>query len=124
MDRKPMFVSRKPAPDLLIFVVGSVVLDQMNLVLSGFTARGCHLFQEAQIRLSIEDRFTTVEECRFLQIDSTEDLDAFPGACHRNQRLEADTGPRLMERRVLPETGFVFKEDVGSFGTRFFLMLG
>lgn len=124
MDGKPVPVFLKPAPDILILVVGGIVLDQMNLVGSRFAAGGRHLSQEAQIRLSIEDRLPAINELGLLEIDGAEDLDAFPGTRHRDERLRTDTGPGLMESRVLPEAGFIFEEDVGSFVPRFFLMLG
>ena len=124
MNFQPIPIFFKPTPDILILVVGSIILDQMDLVFSGFAVRGCHLFQEAQIRLSIKDGFSTVNEFSLLEINCAEDLDAFPGTRHRNQRLKTDTGPGLVESRVLPEAGFVFKEDVGPFVPRFFLMLG
>ncbi len=124
MNFQPIPIFLKPTPDIPILVVGGVILDQMDLVFSGFSARGCHLFQEAQICLSIKDGFATVNELSLLEIDGAEDLDAFPGAGDRNQRLEADTGPGLVKSRVLTEAGFVFKEDVGPFVPRFFLMLG
>lgn len=124
MHFQPIPVFLEPAPNILILVVGSIILNQMDLVFSRFAAGCCYLFQEAQIHLSIKDRFTTVSEFSLLEIDGAENLDAFSGACHRNQRLEADTGPCLVESRVLPKAGFVFKEDVSPFGPRFFLMLG
>ena len=124
MNFQPISIFLKPNPDILILVVGGIILNQINLVFTGFAARGRHLFQEAQIRLSIKDGFATVNEFSLLQIDGAEDLDAFPGTRHRNQRLETDTGPGLVQSRVLPEASFVFKEDVGPFVPRFFLMLG
>lgn len=124
MNFQPISIFLKPTPDIRILVVGGIILNEMDLVFAGFAARACQLFQEVQIRLSIKDGFATVNEFSLLEIDGAEDLDAFPGTRHSNQRLEADTGPGLVKRRVLPEAGFVFKEDVGPFVTRFFLMLG
>lgn len=97
MDGKPVSVFLKPVPDILILVVGGIVLDQMNLVGSRFAAGGRHLSQEAQIRLSIEDRFTAIKELGLLEINGAEDLDTFPSTRHRDERLKTDARPGLME---------------------------
>lgn len=97
MNFQPSSVFLKPTPDTGILVIRSVVLNQMDPVCPG-TATGCgHLFEEAEIRLGVKDRIAAVNEFGFLEIDGSKDLHTFSGPRHRDEGLDPDPRPRLME---------------------------
>lgn len=124
MNFQPFSVVFEPLPDVGILVVRGIILNQVDLVVSGFATRGCGLFQKAQIGFGIEDRFAAVIESGLLEIDCAKDFHTLSGARHRNQRLGCNAGPGLVEGRVLPEAGLVLEENIGVFIPRFFLMFG
>lgn len=124
MYLQPFPVCLEPLPHVLILMVRSIVLNQMDLVFSGLATRGCYLFQETQIRFGIKDKFAAVIEPGILKINRAENFHALPSTRHWDQRLGSDAGPGLVEGRVLAEASLVFEEDVGFFVPRFFLMFG
>jgi hypothetical protein len=121
MHFQPMAVGLEPCPDLCILVVGGVVLNQ-DRSLAAIAAS--ELFEEAEVGGGIEDCFLTVIEPRAPKFDGAEDLDVLAFSGYRDFRRTPDTAPGGVERRVLPETGFVGEEESPVPGAGFFLRAG
>ena len=111
----------EPRPDTPVFVVGGVVVDEVNL--AGEVAAQ-NPVQVLDVGLGIEDRLEMVEEPGAVQLDGAEEFEGPPLARGRDFRLRAYPGPGLVEGGVLPEGGFVLEEEGGPFGLDFFLMAG
>jgi len=56
-----------------------------------------HLFEEVEIRLGVKDRVAAVNEFGFLEIDGFKNLHTFSRPCYRDEWLDPDPRPRLME---------------------------
>ena len=65
-----------------------------------------------------------IKEPSTVQLDRAEYLERISLPRSWDLRLRTYSRPCLMERRVLPEAGFVFEEDSRPFAPGFFLMLG
>lgn len=111
----------EPQPDIPVFVVGRVVLNQEDF--SGKVALD-DAFQVCNVGLSIEHCLKMVEEPCTIQLDRAKGLECVPLPGGRYFRLRTYSRPRAVERRVLPEARFVFVKEGGTFPFGFFLILG
>src|SRR5260370_41302209 len=71
MHFQPMAVGFEPRPDIGVFVVGGVVLNQDR---SLATVSPSQLFEETEIRSGIEDGVLAIIEPRAPEFDGTENL--------------------------------------------------
>ena len=118
---QPVPVGLEPGPNLAVLVVGGIVLNQ-NGALS--TVSPCQLLQEAEVGSGVEDRALAILKTRAPQFDGTEDLHMLALAGDGNFRWPAYAAPGGVERRVLPETGFVGEEERPVSRAGFFLRVG
>ena len=111
----------KPIPYLPIFVVGSVVLDQINFLRKVASNQP---FQVDDIGRSIEDFLKMVKETGRIEFDRAKDFQSLllPGG--GNFGLASYPRPGLVESGVLTESGFVLEQEGGSCASGFFLMSG
>jgi hypothetical protein len=114
-------MSRKPIPNLPVLVVRGVVLDQINFARKVASNQP---LQVDDIGRSIEDFLKMIEEAGCIELDGAENFQSLPLSSGGNFGLASYPCPSLVKRRVLPEGGFVFEEDGGSFALGFFLMSG
>lgn len=121
VDFEVLAVVGEPGPDGPVFVVGGVVLDEVDL--AGEVA-GQQPFQVREIGVGVEDLLKLVAKPGGVEFDGAEDLEARALAGGRDFRLRTDPAPGLVEGGILPEGGFVFEEEGGPFAARFFLMRG
>src|ERR1700761_555387 len=117
----PTVLGEPLLPVFLEVVAGTVVDDQEDLA-----ATVCHeLLQELEEREPVEDGSKAVVKPRaWLQRDSAEHVGRLPHAERVYAGLAADTRPRLVERPVEPEAGFVAEGHDASALARFFLIRG
>lgn len=102
-------------------MVGGVVLNQ-NRSLAAVPPG--ELFEEAQVCGGIEDGVLAVIEPRAPEFDGAEDLYALAFSGYGDFRRAPDAAPGGVERRVLPETGFVGEEERPMSRMGFFLRAG
>ena len=82
------------------------------------------LFQEVEIRAGVEGGVLPIIEPRAPKFDGAENLHVLAFSRHRDFRWAPYATPGGVERRVLPEAGFVGKYQRPTLRARFFLMLG
>jgi hypothetical protein len=116
-------MAREPELAGLVEVVaGAVVDDEKRLAAS---TPPDDLLEEGEERDAVEDRRELVEEPRSLfERDDAEDMRRLALAERVYAGLAADSGPRLVERPVEPEAGFVAVGNDASALPRFFLIAG
>jgi len=121
MHFQPVAIGFEPAPHLRILVVGGVILNQ-DRSLAAVPAG--QLFQECEVGARIEDGVLLVVEASAPEFDRAQDLDtlALPG--DRDFGGTADSAPGGIQGGVLPEAGFVGKDQRPALGLGFFLRLG
>ena len=69
------------------------------------------LFEEAEIRGGIEDCILAIIEPRAFKFDGAENLHVPAFSRYGNFRWAAHSAPGGMERRILPEAGFVGEDQ-------------
>ena len=121
MHFQPVPIALEPRPDLRVLMIRSVVLNQ-DSPLSAVAA--CQLFQEAEIGDGIEDGVLAIVEARMPQLNGAEDFHILAFAGDRDFRWTPYAAPGGVERRVLPETGFVRKDERPVSRAGFFLSAG
>ena len=121
MHFQPMPVGLEPCPDLSVLVVGGVVLNQ-NRSLAAVSPS--ELFKEAEVRGGVEDGVLAIIEPRAPKFDGTENLHVLAFSRHGDFRWAPDAAPGGVERRVLPETGFVGEDERPVSRSGFFLRAG
>ena len=82
------------------------------------------LFEEAEIRSGIEDCVLAIIEPRAPKFDGAENLHVLTFSRHGNFRWAAHPAPGSMERRILPEAGFVGEDQCPVSRLGFFLRAG
>lgn len=97
MYLQPMPVLAKPAPNIFIFMIRGIVLDEMISMRTGFSASASEVIQKFQIGNSIENLVFPMNKFCSLQRYDAEHLDAMPGTGYRDMRLRRDARPGLME---------------------------
>jgi len=121
INRQPCALLSKPSPDIFVFVVRRIVLNEHRLPRK---VRSSELFQIGQVRGGIKDLRKFIEESSGKQFHGPKHLHAVPLPRDWDKRLASGLRPRLVERRILPKTGFVVVDQGCPFGIGFFLMLG
>jgi len=104
-----------------VLVVGGVVLNQ-NRSLTAVSPSG--LFEEAKVRSAMEDMVLAIVEPCAPKFDGTENLDVLAFSRHRDFRWASDATPGGVDGGVLPETGFVGKDERPLSRAGFFLRAG
>jgi hypothetical protein len=118
MDFQPTSIIFEPIPNRRILVVRGIVLNQMGslrVIASG------QLLQKNQVGRCIEYVRPMIGKLCGEDLNRAKDLDAFPLPSNRNLRLTPNGCPSLIQRGILAETGFVFKDQRGPFTGGFFL---
>jgi len=102
-------------------VVAGVVLNQNRSLAAVAPSQ---LFEETEVRGGIEDRVLAVIEPRPPKFDGPENLHALALSGYGDFRRTPDPAPGGVERRVLPETGFVGEQESPVSQSGFFLRAG
>jgi hypothetical protein len=110
-------VIRKPGPDIPVFVVGGVVLNERD---SARNVMAQDSFQVLDVGLGVEHLLELGEEPGGVQLDGAEDFEGIALAGRGDFRLRPYPGPGLIEGGVLAEGGLVPKEDSRSLAGGFF----
>ena len=118
---QPVPVGLEPRPHLSIFVVGGVVLNQ-NCSLA-VIAPG-ELFEKAQVRYGIKNRLLAIIKPCSPEFDGSKDLHVLALAGDGNFGRLSYAAPGGVERRILPEAGFVGEEERPVSRAGFFLSAG
>jgi hypothetical protein len=118
VDFQPYAIFLEPTPDRRILVIGGVVLNQMRSL--GIIPAG-QLLQKFQISRRIEHACPMICELSTIDFNRPKYLYALPLPGDWNLRLAPDGSPCLINRRILAETGFVFKNQRRPFARGFFL---
>ena len=118
---QPVPVGLEPCPDFAVLVVGGVVLNQ-NGPLPAVSP--CQLLEESQICGGVENRLLAIIEARAPQFDSAQNLDALALSGDGNFWRIPYAAPGGVERRILPEAGFVREDERPVSRAGFFLRLG
>src|SRR6266849_5080968 len=121
MHFQPMPVGLEPSPDLAVLVVGGVVLNQ-NRSLAAVSPS--QLFEEAEVGGGIEDRVLAILEPRAPEFDGAENLHVLALSGDGNFRWAAHSAPGGVQRRILPEAGFVGEDPRPVPRLGFFLRAG
>ena len=121
MHFQPVPVGFEPSPDLAVLMIRGVVLNQ-NGPLPAVLSR--QLFEEAEVCGSVKDRVLAIIETRAPQFDGAENLHALAFAGDGNFWWPAYAAPGGVERRILPEAGFVGEEERPVSRSGFFLSVG
>jgi hypothetical protein len=121
MDFQPVPVGFEPAPDLGVLMVRGIVLNENG---SPAAVMGSQLMKEVQVGGRVEDRGLTIVEAIPPEFDRAQDLHTLAFTGDRDLRRMADPAPGSMQGGVLPETGFVGKNQRPVPGSGFFLRRG
>lgn len=124
MDLEPGSILLEPTPDVFVFVIRSIVLNQMDALRSAGSIGARQMVEKAKIGVRVEDGVSAIGKLCGTDFDRAENLDALSLPRNRDQGLVPHLRPCLVERGVLSETGFVFEENESTFLDGFFLMLG
>jgi len=117
MDFPPVAVTLEPTLDLGVLMIRGVVLNENGPATA--IVRGPSM-KEVQIGGSIEDGGLAIVEAGTPEFDSTHDLHALAFAGDGNLGRMADPAPGRVQGGVLPETGFVGKNQRPVLGAGFF----
>lgn len=117
----PGTVRLEPGPYVLVFVIRRIVLDVNDGL--GVVAPG-DLFEIVKIGLRVEHRGPVIQESGRVDLNAAKNLHTFACPSNGNIRLTTASGPRLMQRRILTETGLILKNQRGCFRAGFFFMSG
>lgn len=111
----------EPRPDVFVFVVRRIVLNEINLAREIASQNS---FQISDVRVGAEDFLKMIKKPGTVKLDGPEDFQGVSLPRGRDLRLRGDSGPRLIKGGVLSEAGFVLEEEGRSFAFGFFLRLG
>ena len=104
MHFQPLAVGLEPLPDVSVFVVGSVVLNQDCSLVAVSPGQ---LFEESKIGTGIEDRVPAIVEACTPEFDGPKNLYALALPGNRHFRRATYAAPGGVQRRILPEAGLV-----------------
>ena len=121
MNFQPVAIGIEPSPYVAVFVVGRVVLNEHGS-LPSITAS--QLFQENEVRGSVEDCVWPVMEASLTQFNGPKNLHALALSGHGNFRRTTDPAPGGVQGRILAKAGFVGEDQRPVLPLRFFLRLG
>ena len=121
MNFQPVAIGIEPSPYVAVFMVGRVVLHEQGS-LPSIAAR--QLFQESEVRGSIEDGLLPVMKASLPQFNRSKNLHglALPG--HGNFGGTTDPAPGGVQGRILAKAGFVGEDQRPVLLLRFFFRLG
>ena len=102
-------------------MVRGIVLDQIDF--AGKVTAQCS-FEIVDVGIGIENLLEVIKESSTVKFDCAKYFQGISLSCGRDLWLRASARPRLVERGVLAEAGFVFEEDGRLFAFGFFLRLG
>src|SRR5258707_15755448 len=100
MHFQPMAVGFEPRPDIGVFVVGGVVLNQDRSLAAVSPSQ---LFEEAELRSGIEDCVLAIIEPRAPEFDGTENLHVLSFSGHGYFRWEYHPAPGCLASRDVPD---------------------
>ena len=115
-------VGREPSSPGLVEPVARAVVDHEEDLSSSIAPD--QKFQKLVERVAIEHDRKLVGKPRIVQRDGAENVGCFPRAIGIYPRLDSDGAPRLVERSVKPEAGFVLEENGAPTCGGFFLIAG
>ena len=121
MHLKPGLIAPEPGPHGLVLVVGRVVLHENR---APTAVAGGQVLQKGQVGVGIEHGVPLVVKRGAVEVHSAEDFDTFAGPRDGYLRRTADATPGGVQRRVLPEAGFIGKDQCPVLALGFFLRLG
>ena len=121
MNFQPVAIGIEPSPYVAVFVVCRIVLNEDGS-LPSITAS--QLFQEIEVRASIEDGLLPVMEARLPQFNGSQNLHALALSGHGNFWGTTNPAPGGMQGRILAKAGFVGEDQCPVLPLRFFLRLG
>src|SRR5580658_7369060 len=121
MHFQPLPIGLEPTPDLAVFVVRGVVLNQYGALPPVSPGQ---LFEEAEISRRIEHRILTIVESGAPQFDGAENLHVLTLSGHRNFRWATSPAPGSVKRRIESEAGFVGEDQRPVSRSGFFLRAG
>jgi hypothetical protein len=108
MHFQPMPVGLEPTPNIGIFMIGGVVLDQDG---SLATVAPSELFEKGQIGSRVKDSLAPVVEPRAPEFNGTKNLHAFALSGNGNFRRAPHAAPGGMQRGILAEAGSIGKQQ-------------
>jgi hypothetical protein len=115
---KAMTIGAQPLPHLRCPMVGGVVVDQEHFPPAVAVRQAV---QKGGVASTFKDVAMPVVELGTIQIDRSKDLLGVPLPRRRNQRLVSASRPRLVQARILTETGLIRKQQSGVAIGGFFL---
>lgn len=121
MNFQPVTIGVEPCPYVAVFVVRRVVLNEHRSLLS---IAASQLFQEREVRGSVEDGVLPVMESRLPQFNGPKNLHVLALSGHGNFRGTTNPAPGGVQGRILAKTGFVGEDQRPVLPLRFFLRLG
>jgi len=121
MNFQPVAIGIAPSPYVAVFMVCGTILNYYG-ALSSITAS--QLFQESEVRASIEDGVLPVVEARLPQFNGPQNLHALALSGHGNLWGTTNPAPGGMRGRILAKAGFVGEDQCPVLPLRFFLSLG
>src|SRR5882672_6684589 len=114
---EPMAIGFEPTPDIGIFMVGGVVLNEYRATPS---VRPRQLFEKCEIGGSIEDRVLSIVEPGAPEFNRAQDLHTLAFSGYRDFWRKANAAPSRMQCRILSEAGFVSENQRPVLRARFF----
>ena len=121
MHFEPMAVGLEPCPDLAVFVVRGVVLDQNGPLA---TISPGQLFEEGEVGGRVEDRVLAIVKSCAPEFDGAENLYTLALSGDRDFGWATYATPGSMQRGVLPETRLVGEDQRPVPRLGFFLSSG
>jgi len=121
MNFQPVAIGIEPSPYVAVFVVGRVVLNEHGS-LPSITAS--QLFQENEVRGSVEDCVLPVMEASLAQFNGPKNLHALALSSHGNFWRTTNSAPGGVQGRILAKARFVGEDQRPVLPLRFFLRLG
>lgn len=115
----------EPRIDFRLFVIGGIILDEIDAVAASEERRQQDLLEKIDIGFGVEVfGLMPVGEPALIQGNGAQDLLGVALATGEDLRLSADRRPGLVKRGRLAEGGFVLVNDYRLFLPGFFLRLG
>ena len=121
MNFQPVAIGIEPSPYVAVFVVRRVILNE-HCSLPSIAAS--QLFQENEVRGSVEDGVLPVMEASLTQFNGPKNLHALALSGHGNLRGTTNPTPGGVQRRILAKAGLVSEDQRPVLPLRFFLRLG
>jgi len=118
-------VRLEPLLGFLLFVIRSIVLNQIDPVAAAIEGGHHHLLQKGQLGLPLKVvLLMQVGEAGVIQTDSAEDFLGMSFPPRRDLRLASSFGPSGMQGWCLPEGSLIFKNDHRAFAFGVFFRFG